>query len=268
MCRAGALGFVMFGFAILLGPGPSYSQDQTPPATQPGSVPVATERPATGGMAPNSAGNLPQTATPNAQAPAAQLPPVVVITKPSTGQKAKQLVHKTSTAKAGSRSQQPPHVSEPAAGETSAITAARDLAVKNEAFNQARANLLTQLGTSTTDFNREAIQALPQGTNTPVDKVLLQAPGVTQDSAAGGQLHVRNEHANLQYRINGIILPDGVSGFGQSCKATLSAASPSSLERCRPSTAFALPALSTSQTESGSQDPGGKRASMGAARGR
>ena len=26
---------------------------------------------------------------------------------------------------------------------------------------------------------------------------------------------MRNEHANLQYRINGIILPDGVSGFGQ-----------------------------------------------------
>ena len=26
---------------------------------------------------------------------------------------------------------------------------------------------------------------------------------------------MRNEHANLQYRINGIMLPDGVGGFGQ-----------------------------------------------------
>ena len=32
---------------------------------------------------------------------------------------------------------------------------------------------------------------------------------------ASGQIHVRNEHANVQFRINGIILPDGVSGFSQ-----------------------------------------------------
>jgi outer membrane receptor protein involved in Fe transport len=38
---------------------------------------------------------------------------------------------------------------------------------------------------------------------------------VSQDSAASGSLHVRNEHANVQYRINGIMLPEGVSGFGQ-----------------------------------------------------
>ena len=44
--------------------------------------------------------------------------------------------------------------------------------------------------------------------------MLLQAPGVSQDSAASGSLHVRNDHANLQFRINGILLPDGVTGFG------------------------------------------------------
>src|SRR5262249_7629203 len=51
-------------------------------------------------------------------------------------------------------------------------------------------------------------------TNAPVERVLLQAPGVSQDSAASGLFHVRNDHANAQYRINGILLPDGVSGFG------------------------------------------------------
>ena len=45
--------------------------------------------------------------------------------------------------------------------------------------------------------------------------MLLQTPGVSQDSAASGELHVRNEHGNLQYRINGIMLPDGVGAFGQ-----------------------------------------------------
>ena len=44
--------------------------------------------------------------------------------------------------------------------------------------------------------------------------MLLQLPGVTKDSAATGSFHVRNEHAYVQYRINGIMLPDGLSGFG------------------------------------------------------
>ena len=55
--------------------------------------------------------------------------------------------------------------------------------------------------------------ALPEGENTPFNQVLLQAPGVANDSF--GQLHVRGDHANLQYRIDGIILPEGITGFGQ-----------------------------------------------------
>ncbi len=38
---------------------------------------------------------------------------------------------------------------------------------------------------------------------------------MSQDSSASGDFHIRNEHANVQYRINGILLPDGVSGFAQ-----------------------------------------------------
>ena len=29
------------------------------------------------------------------------------------------------------------------------------------------------------------------------------------------QLHVRGEHANLQYRINDVLLPEGLTGFGE-----------------------------------------------------
>jgi hypothetical protein len=32
----------------------------------------------------------------------------------------------------------------------------------------------------------------------------MQAPGVSQDSAASGLVHVRNNHANVQFRINGV----------------------------------------------------------------
>ena len=89
------------------------------------------------------------------------------------------------------------------------------VAGKNEKFDEARRNIVAPIGTNAYQVNHQAIEALPQGANATLDKVLLQTPGVSQDSAASGELHVRNEHANLQYRINGIMLPDGVGGFGQ-----------------------------------------------------
>jgi outer membrane receptor protein involved in Fe transport len=94
-------------------------------------------------------------------------------------------------------------------------TEAQVIAGQNTKFDEARRNIVAPNGAGSYQFNHQAIEALPQGANTTLDKVLLQAPGVSQDSAASGELHVRNEHANLQYRINGIMLPDGVGAFGQ-----------------------------------------------------
>jgi outer membrane receptor protein involved in Fe transport len=89
-----------------------------------------------------------------------------------------------------------------------------DLASTNAKFDVVRDNLSPRFGASSFDMNRAFIETLPQGTDAPINSVLLQAPGVAQDSAVNGDIHVRNEHANVQYRINGIILPDGISGFG------------------------------------------------------
>jgi outer membrane receptor protein involved in Fe transport len=94
-------------------------------------------------------------------------------------------------------------------------TEAQVVAGKNEKFDQARRNIVAATGAGSYQMNQQALEALPQGTNTTLDKALLQAPGVSQDSAASGEFHVRNEHANVQYRINGIMLPDGVGAFGQ-----------------------------------------------------
>ncbi len=88
------------------------------------------------------------------------------------------------------------------------------VASANSKLDEARDALSPRFGASSFDLNRAAIESLPQGINTPIQKVLIQAPGVSQDSAAAGDIHVRNEHGNVQYRINGITLPDGVSGFG------------------------------------------------------
>jgi outer membrane receptor protein involved in Fe transport len=91
---------------------------------------------------------------------------------------------------------------------------ADQLTAKETGFDTARSNLYTTIGTTSATISRDAIQALPQGANAPVEKVLLQAPGVSQDSAASGSIHIRNDHANVQFRINGVMLPDGVTGFG------------------------------------------------------
>lgn len=92
---------------------------------------------------------------------------------------------------------------------------AQTVAGQSERMDAARQATLAPAGATAHTLNRQAIEALPQGANAPLDKVLLQFPGVTQDSAASGDLHIRNEHANLQYRINGVMLPDGVGAFGQ-----------------------------------------------------
>jgi outer membrane receptor protein involved in Fe transport len=94
-------------------------------------------------------------------------------------------------------------------------TEAQVLASKAATLDQARRKIFAPVGTSQYEFTHQAIEALPQGTNSALDKVLLQAPGVTQDTAERDKLQVRNEHANPQLRINGIQLPDGVGAFGQ-----------------------------------------------------
>ena len=87
------------------------------------------------------------------------------------------------------------------------------LAVAAKRLDKARNSLSPDTGGSKYTFSEKAIQQLPQGENTALNQVLLQAPGVAQDSF--GQLHVRGDHANLQYRINGVQLPEGITGFGQ-----------------------------------------------------
>src|ERR1700722_4367318 len=83
------------------------------------------------------------------------------------------------------------------------VSTGAQLNAKAETFDQARSNLFTTIGTSSSTMTQQTIQALPGGDNTPVERILLQFPGVSQDSAASGLLHVRNDHANLQFRING-----------------------------------------------------------------
>jgi hypothetical protein len=89
-----------------------------------------------------------------------------------------------------------------------------EVVVISQRLNEARNGIQTQTGASTYTINEAAIGAEPGGDNQLLNQVIMQAPEVAQDSF--GQFHVRGEHNGLQYRLNGIILPEGISVFGQS----------------------------------------------------
>ena len=93
------------------------------------------------------------------------------------------------------------------------------IVVTAKRLNAARASIQPQVGASTYTINAQAIQALPGGDNTPLNQVVLQTPGAVQDSF--GQLHIRGEHNGLQFRLNGVILPEGLSVFSQALSPRL-----------------------------------------------
>jgi outer membrane receptor protein involved in Fe transport len=84
-----------------------------------------------------------------------------------------------------------------------------------------RIELSPKIGTTVYSVDSHMIDNLGQGSSTPLDQVLLRLPGVAEDSKASGSLHVRDDHRNVQYRINGVQLPEGISGFGQSIDTRL-----------------------------------------------
>jgi outer membrane receptor protein involved in Fe transport len=130
--------------------------------------------------------------------------PEIVVTAPKSKPKPKRVARQAPQGAATA--------AVPASGPTQAQQA---LDAKMSGFDQARGNLLTTIGASTYGITRETIQNLPQGDYTPIDKVILQMPGVSYDSAVSNpSFHVRGEYGNVQIRINGVVLPEGVSGLG------------------------------------------------------
>ena len=112
-----------------------------------------------------------------------------------------------------------------AAGTTDAAAAASGdssmapIVVTAQRLNEARLEIETRTGASTYTFDSQAIDAQPGGGNQPINQVLLQAPDVVQDSF--GQVHIRGDHNGLQYRLNGVILPEGISVFSQTLSPRL-----------------------------------------------
>ncbi|MBS0412118.1 MAG: TonB-dependent receptor, partial [Proteobacteria bacterium] len=98
-------------------------------------------------------------------------------------------------------------------------TSVSELVVTAQKLDEARAAIEPSLGASTYTLSSKFVDSLPGGQNLGLNQVVLQAPGVTQDSY--GQLHIRGDHANIQYRLNNVILPEGLSVFGQALSPRL-----------------------------------------------
>ena len=73
--------------------------------------------------------------------------------------------------------------------------------------------IVPSLGATRYTVGPDRLDSQAQGENAPFNQTMLRFPGVAQDSF--GQLHVRGEHANLQYRIDDVLIPESIPGFGQ-----------------------------------------------------
>ena len=81
-------------------------------------------------------------------------------------------------------------------------------------LEKSRNSLSPKSGGSSYSFTRKDIENLPQGQITSLNQVLLRAPGVAQNS--NGDFHIRGDHSNVQYRINGVMIPESITGFAKS----------------------------------------------------
>jgi outer membrane receptor protein involved in Fe transport len=94
------------------------------------------------------------------------------------------------------------------------ITSLGDTTVVGNLNSKASTQILPSLGATKSVKDEAQILALPSGESAQVNQIITHFPGVAEDSAENGDLHVRGEHANLQYRIDGVLLPEGIAGFG------------------------------------------------------
>ena len=101
----------------------------------------------------------------------------------------------------------------PAASPVSRTATAESVVVTSEELDVSREQIVPSLGATRYTVGPDRLNQQAQGEDAPFNQTILRFPGVAQDSF--GQLHVRGEHANLQYRINDVLLPEGITGFGQ-----------------------------------------------------
>ncbi|MEO6717223.1 MAG: TonB-dependent receptor [Novosphingobium sp.] len=88
------------------------------------------------------------------------------------------------------------------------------IVVTAKRLDAARDSIQPALGANATTLGRAALDLQPGGPDRDLNSVLLQVPGVSLDADGDSEIHIRNEHGNIQYRLNGVTIPEGFAGFG------------------------------------------------------
>src|SRR5580698_10150856 len=146
-----------------------------------------------------------------------------------------------------------------------ASTTLQEITITAERLNAERSEIETQTGATVTTIDATAIAAMPGGSNVQLNQIMLQAPDVAQDSF--GQIHVRGDHNDLQYRLNGIILPEGISVFSQTLDPRL-ISSMSLITGALPAEyGLRTAGIIDLTTKSGLLDPGGEASVYGGSHG-
>jgi hypothetical protein len=101
----------------------------------------------------------------------------------------------------------------PSTAATPGTATAEEVVVQSQELDISREQIVPNLGATRYTVGPDRLDSQAQGENALFNRTILRFPGVAQDSF--GQLHVRGEHANLQYRIDDVLLPESIPGFGQ-----------------------------------------------------
>ncbi len=150
------------------------------------------------------------------------------------------------------------------AAQAADVPAVEQVVVKAKRLDAARSKIQPGLGATLTKFDAKTLAAVTQGGNAGLNQVLLRAPGVAEDSF--GQIHVRGDHNEVQYRLDGVELPEGLSVFSQALQ-TRFANSLDFITGALPAQYGQLQAAVVDITaKSGSTNPGGELSVYGGAR--
>jgi outer membrane receptor protein involved in Fe transport len=197
--------------AIVTASGLAAAQDPNAPA--PAAPPPAAAPPAA-----TPPGAPPADTAPTAAPPGATTIPEITVSAPPPQRAAR----KPATAKPVATTARPAAPTPAQAAEQAQVRANERVVQQSSNLDTRRDEALQpKVGTATTTLSQQDIENLPQGGNIAISDLVYQFPGVSQDSTSSGDFHVRNDHANVQFRINGIQMPDGVSGFSQFLDAGL-----------------------------------------------
>jgi outer membrane receptor for ferrienterochelin and colicin len=106
-----------------------------------------------------------------------------------------------------------PPTPSPSSAASPTTATAENVVVTSQQLDISREAIVPSLGATRYTVGPDRLESQAEGENAPFNQTILRFPGVAQDSF--GQLHVRGEHANLQYRIDDVLLPESIPGFGQ-----------------------------------------------------